>query len=152
MTHRTTDYRDSPADLGGLGDPGKQHPLDAMAGPIQMVKDISDWLTQGDSEETCESYRYQLRLAHRILSAAHNDLMPHRTAISALLIGHDPLREAAEAALLQRIVAFLDARMGKMTAYLAEQQPDAAREAEVRAKLAECEVMRRWVQALQSDH
>lgn len=147
MTHRITDYRDTPADLADPGDPGRQHLLDAMAGPIQIIKDISAWLATGDSEETCASYRSQLKLSHRILFGVSKDLEPHRAAIAALLDGHDPLRESAENDLLKKIVGFLDARMARMTEYLA-QPLDSARAVEVRAKLAECEVMRRWVQAL----
>ena len=143
MTHRMTDYRDDPADLG---DPGQQHPLDAMAWPIQTVRDVADFLDPDNAPihaESCTLYRNLLRRADKILSSARTDLEPHRGAIAAWLEGQDPLKRLAEA---------LDARIAKMTACLAEQQPDSARAAEVRAKLAECEVMRRWVVALRSGY
>lgn len=123
-----------------------------MAGPIQIIKDISAWLAPGDSEETCASYRSQLKRSHRILFGVSKDLEPHRAAIAALLDGHDPLRESAENALLKKIVGFLDARIAKMTDYLAKKAISNERQAEVRAKLAECQVMRQWVEALRSGY
>lgn len=138
MTHRMTDYRDDPADLG---DPGQQHPLDAITAATAIIGEIAGFIDPESAPVDagdCASYQYQLRLAHRTLTAAYRALTPHRTALAALLDGHDPLREVA---------AFLDARSARMTAYLA-QPLDSARAAEVRAKLAECEVIRRWMQAL----
>lgn len=127
-------------------DPGEQHLLDGMAAATAIIKEIAGFLDPDNAPvdaADCALYRSRLNLAKRILDAAHSRLTPHRASIAVLIDHGDPL---------DRLATALDARIARMAEYLGGADLDAARQAEVKAKMNECEVMRRWIRQLQSPY